>query len=274
MKRIKKQKLVSCMMLSVFIIILCAGCSTSDKVITKNPFNKRKYQNGWYVNFLNNKNNVKPIIGNELPQQMVTKSFYKQYEEGTIVNELTNVQYASIQTDIKPIKKEAIQFIRAHRRILKDLKSSKNELKCDIIIFKSGEEIKVKIEEIGDDEVKYKMCDNLEGPVYIKNTDKIFKINYANGTSTIMSETNSKSEDSYGILGDSGIASGKDQLIALLLAIFFGYLGIHRMYLGHIGMGVLYLLTGGLCGIGYLVDIILILTGNLKPKKGEYEKTL
>lgn len=67
---------------------------------------------------------------------------------------------------------------------------------------------------------------------------------------------------------------GKSQVVALILAILLGGIGIHRFYLGHIGMGILYLLTGGLCGIGWLIDIILIATGSLEPKDGRYDKTL
>ena len=58
-----------------------------------------------------------------------------------------------------------------------------------------------------------------------------------------------------------------DMLISFLLCLFFGVLGVHRFYLGYMGTGILYLLTGGLCGIGVLVDLILILTGNLKRNK-------
>lgn len=67
---------------------------------------------------------------------------------------------------------------------------------------------------------------------------------------------------------------GKSQVVALILAILLGGIGIHRFYLGHIGMGILYLLTGGLCGIGWLIDIILIATGSLEPKDGSYDETL
>ena len=51
---------------------------------------------------------------------------------------------------------------------------------------------------------------------------------------------------------------GKDKTVAILLAIFGGGLGLHRFYLGSVGMGIVYLFTGGLFGIGWLVDIIKI----------------
>ena len=46
------------------------------------------------------------------------------------------------------------------------------------------------------------------------------------------------------------------------LCLFLGYFGAHKFYEGRIGMGILYLLTIGLFGIGWIVDIILIL---MKP---------
>ncbi len=67
---------------------------------------------------------------------------------------------------------------------------------------------------------------------------------------------------------------GKSQLVALLLALFVGVLGIHRFYLGYTGIGIVQLLTFGGLGIWALIDLILIITGDLKPKTGNYEKTL
>ena len=67
----------------------------------------------------------------------------------------------------------------------------------------------------------------------------------------------------------------KSQLVALLLAILVGVLGIHRFYLGYTGIGIIQLLTLGACGIWSLIDIILIITGDLTPKDGSsYDPTL
>jgi TM2 domain-containing membrane protein YozV len=50
----------------------------------------------------------------------------------------------------------------------------------------------------------------------------------------------------------------KSKIVAYLLWFFFGFLSAHRFYLGKIGSGILYLLTGQLLGIGWIIDLFLI----------------
>lgn len=49
----------------------------------------------------------------------------------------------------------------------------------------------------------------------------------------------------------------KDETVTLIMALagFVSVAGIHRFYLGQVGMGLLYLFTGGLCLIGTIVDL-------------------
>ena len=51
----------------------------------------------------------------------------------------------------------------------------------------------------------------------------------------------------------------RNKWVALLLCWFLGYLGAHKFYEGKTGMGILYLFTVGLCGIGWLIDSIALL---------------
>ncbi|MCU0443331.1 MAG: TM2 domain-containing protein [Microscillaceae bacterium] len=68
--------------------------------------------------------------------------------------------------------------------------------------------------------------------------------------------------------------AGDNQVVALVLVLLVGGLGVHRFYLGYVWQGIVQLLTLGGCGIWTLIDLIRIITGNLKPKGGEYSKTL
>ena len=63
----------------------------------------------------------------------------------------------------------------------------------------------------------------------------------------------------------------KSKIVALILCLlgFFGLAGLHRMYVGKAGSGVLYFLTGGLCLIGTIIDLIAILSGGFRDSYGQ-----
>ena len=50
-----------------------------------------------------------------------------------------------------------------------------------------------------------------------------------------------------------------DKWVALLLCIFLGFFGGHKFYEGKTGLGILYIFTFGLFGIGLFIDFIVIL---------------
>ncbi len=49
-----------------------------------------------------------------------------------------------------------------------------------------------------------------------------------------------------------------NRVVSIILCILFGGLGFHRFYEGKVGTGILWLFTGGMFGIGWLVDIIIL----------------
>jgi len=51
----------------------------------------------------------------------------------------------------------------------------------------------------------------------------------------------------------------KDPTISLIISLFFGVLGIDRMLIGDIGLGVAKLLTAGGCGIWTIIDWFYIM---------------
>ncbi|WP_428740155.1 TM2 domain-containing protein [Tenacibaculum sp.] len=69
----------------------------------------------------------------------------------------------------------------------------------------------------------------------------------------------------------------KSKGVAYLLWFFLGGISAHRFYLGQIGIGILYLLTFQLFGIGWIIDLFILggmvdkynlMHGFIVPNKG------
>ncbi|MFA8298749.1 MAG: NINE protein [Hyphomicrobiales bacterium] len=59
-------------------------------------------------------------------------------------------------------------------------------------------------------------------------------------------------------------------IVAYLLWFFLGFFSAHRFYTGNYGTAIIYLVTGQLFGIGFIIDLFLIPSlvnqANLKTK--------
>ncbi len=77
----------------------------------------------------------------------------------------------------------------------------------------------------------------------------------------IQKKLSKKSSDDFPISNNQVIAIG------LCLFLFF----VHRIYLGYYGIAILQLITLGGFGIWWLIDLIRLFTGDLKPKNGNYD---
>lgn len=79
--------------------------------------------------------------------------------------------------------------------------------------------------------------------------------------SIVINNANTNSNVNTNVNGGRG-GRERNKWVALLLCLFLGFLGAHKFYEGKGGMGLLYIFTFGLFGIGLIVDFINIL---LKP---------
>ena len=80
-----------------------------------------------------------------------------------------------------------------------------------------------------------------------------------------VTETNVVIVDSSGQPVEAPVADVDWTMFWLCLGGFLiGINGIHRMYAGQVSLGILMLLTFGGCGIWALIDLIQIVSGNMR----------
>ena len=90
-------------------------------------------------------------------------------------------------------------------------------------------------------------------------------INITNTNDSVNTNVNKNTNSGY--MG----APRKSKTVALILCIigFFGLGGLHRMYVGKVGSGVLHFFTYGLCALGTIIDLISILSGGFRDSYGQ-----
>ena len=117
-------------------------------------------------------------------------------------------------------------------------------------------------------------CGENEG----KNTTNSKPTNSSNGTNegTNSGEnTNTNTNTNTNINGrGSAPVSEKSKIVALVLCAigFFGFAGLHKIYVGKIGSGLLYFFTFGWFFVGTILDLLTIIGGKFRDKYGFYLK--
>lgn len=79
------------------------------------------------------------------------------------------------------------------------------------------------------------------------------------GQPIIINNNNNNTSSAAAVFGVVVVGNAKNKWISFLLCFFLGFVGGHKFYEGKILMGILYLCTCGIFGIGVLVDLIIIL---------------
>ena len=87
---------------------------------------------------------------------------------------------------------------------------------------------------------------------------QVEEIKHAEQPNIVINNSNNNSNVNTNIAGAFGIRA-KNKWVAFALCVTLGYFGAHKFYEGKAGMGILYLFTGGLFGIGWFIDCISLL---------------
>ena len=225
---------------------------------------KRLYRNGYSVHWNSlNKSTKSDVVNNEF------ESSVSELKE-------ENSDFVSTSNEIIIQEKKEVN-LKCENPELKKVQSEKtiDPPKCDLLLLKNGEEISTKVLEITPTEVKYKRCDNLEGPTITISKSSIFSITYVNGSKEVM-----KVENSSNNKGTSNERSTGDKKVGLaiaslvlgivgfvfgggLLALIFGAVQLSKIrkqpnIYGGKGMAITGLILG-IISVVYLVLLILIL---------------
>ncbi len=132
---------------------------------------KRSYQKGYYVDWAFTKNHKKEAVN--IPERKT------EIKPETVIIQKENDPSEISVASISKINSEQLV---AEKRIAINSKDT-----CgDVITLKNAEEIRAKVFEITDELIKYKRCDNFDGPIYTVGKEKVSHITYANGYKEII----------------------------------------------------------------------------------------
>jgi len=142
-----------------------------------------RLKHDWNINYLKN---------DDANNSFTTIEDYQYVNEkpnNVLSNELENESLtASTKTVIDNNKKELTSLLRKVREFEIDGD-------CDNIIFKNGDELSVKVIEIATEVVKYKRCDNLDGPLISVLKSELLMIRYKNGSKEIFKDNSPEFEN-------------------------------------------------------------------------------
>jgi hypothetical protein len=141
---------------------------------------------------------------------------------------------------------------------------------CDTIVMRNGDLMEAKVTEIGQREIRYRKCEDLEGPVFVVNITDVFMIKYPNGTrdyftserspAPSMGVTAPKKTEGMAVAGFIGSLTGLfiAGIPLGIMAIVFGFVSLGKIdrhperYKGR-GFGIASIIIGAVDVIGMLI---------------------
>jgi hypothetical protein len=196
---------------------------------------KRHYNKGYYVTSNLHKKN-KEIVKSETPIREIEKAD----DSEVFASSTSNYEFNKTSKIIKPTfeidKKDLILGDK-----VRGIKREINSDKCDVITMKNGVDKSVKVTEVSDTEVKYKNCDNVDGPTYVVKVSDIFRINFQNGTTQIFGNQQESKNEDYSKSNNSQPSNQTTNIFAILglisgiLAVFTFLIPILGMLFGTLG---------------------------------------
>jgi hypothetical protein len=223
---------------------------------------KRKYQNGYYVNWhAKNASLAKDRV--VVKPSNVSDKKSTELETTPIRQNPSEELFASTKTDLLiPSHKKPVNFF-----------NQLSEDTCDVLLFKDGSEIRGKVLEVSGDEIKYKRCDTPDGPTYVSRKSELFMIKYANGTREVIrsdeppKQTKKPTYDTRSKKYEN--ASQTKQVDELAVVSFVA--GILAIVIGIAALNFLAAITGPAVGILLLLPFFLALiaaiTGRISFKR-------
>jgi hypothetical protein len=266
--------------IGTFLVLLfvISSCSTSkitavscpefpgykyNKVIAGNKVNRNKPLTAHYrvktrklsvvgqMTGLTRKNQVKDIVVlNNLPLQknLIVPSLYR-------IDDLSKIEYsrtlvASVDNSFIPLEMNILSTLPLKKAVM--TRQTKNiianqSVGCDTIVLKSGSFYIGKVEEIGVSELKYRRCDNLNGPIFSLLKSDISIIKYSNGTREVISSVTDNIPVNNAVA--PSIKNGSQKFEPL------GIAGLISDLIGMFIAGILLGLVGIVLGIVSLVKI-------------------
>jgi hypothetical protein len=110
---------------------------------------------------------------------------------------------------------------------------------CDTIVLKNGDIVQARVAEIGQREIRYRKCEDAEGPVIVIGISEVFMIKYPNGTRDYFNFEKSSAPAETGTVPKKTEGMAVAGFIGSLAGLFIAGipLGIMAMVFGFVSLG-------------------------------------